>query len=498
MAQVLIHDLTFAYEGSYVNVFEHISLTLDTCWRLGLVGRNGRGKTTFLRLLAGGLSYRGNIDMPLVPVYFPLNMEDPAGLSIDGIRSIAAHTPEWRLLRELNLLQVDESALYRPYETLSKGEQTKVQLAALFAREDGYPLIDEPTNHLDIQGREAVSGYLRGKDGFLLVSHDRAFLNHCVDHVLSINRKDVTVRKGDYETFRRDMERQNQHERDENQRLQKEIRRLTESARRTAQWSQAVEKSKRGIDRSGGGACDKGYIGARSADMMKRSLHTKQQRERALEEKSSLLKNVEKVGELRLSPLIHHSKTLVEVRDAQVRYGDRVICDRLSLTLRRGERLAITGKNGAGKSSILRSICGLSTALRGDISMAGGLRISYVSQDTDTLRGFLKAYMETWGLDETLFKTVLRNMDFDREQFDKDLRDISEGQKKKILLATSLCQQAHLYVWDEPLNYMDILSRVQVEKLLLDAKPAMLLVEHDRAFLDRVCTGTVELHPVTP
>ena len=105
----------------------------------------------------------------------------------------------------------------------------------------------------------------------------------------------------------------------------------------------------------------------------------------------------------------------------------------------------------------------------------------------------MRAFIAQTGADETLFKAILRNMDFGRQQFDKAIEQYSEGQKKKLLLARSLCEQAHIYIWDEPLNYIDVFSRIQLEDLIASAKPTMLLVEHDRAFVTRVCTHTVDL-----
>ena len=154
----------------------------------------------------------------------------------------------------------------------------------------------------------------------------------------------------------------------------------------------------------------------------------------------------------------------------------------------RGKTVAFTGNSGVGKSSVLKSLCGLSNALEGDVRLASGLSISYVPQETDGLSGGMRAFIQSNALDETLFKAILRNMDFEREQFEKDLGELSQGQKKKILLARSLCTPAHLYVWDEPLNYIDVLSRVQVEKLICGYGPTLLLVEHDKTFLNNVCT----------
>lgn len=166
--QLKIQDLSFTYEGSYVPVFEHVHMVADTSWRLGLIARNGRGKTTLLHLMEGRYPYRGKIECPLTPVYFPFTVDEPDQLTLFVMQSAAPEVPEWRLLREMNLLKMDADTLYRPFDTLSQGEQTKTLLAALFAREDVYPLIDEPTNHLDRHGREMVADYLRSKDGFLL------------------------------------------------------------------------------------------------------------------------------------------------------------------------------------------------------------------------------------------------------------------------------------------------------------------------------------------
>ena len=491
MAQISIQNLTFAYEGGYDNIFDNVTMTLDTCWRLGLTGRNGRGKTTLLRLLMGEIKGQGGLLMPLQPVYFPFPVAEPSELTLYVMQEMGGDAPEWKMRRELNLLKVKEDVLDRPFGTLSNGERTKVQLAALFAREDVYPLIDEPTNHLDLQGRTAVADYLRTKDGFLLVSHDRAFLNRCIDHVLSLNKEGIAVVKGDYDSFEKEWERQNRHELDENERLKKDIRRLTESARRSARWSESIEKGKHHI--AGDQSYDKGYIGARSADMMKRALAAQRRQERAAKEKEKLLKNVETVGNLKLSSLQHPKQMLVNVRDGSIRYGEKLLCENLSFSVARGERVALTGANGTGKSSILKSLCGLSQALAGNIALASGLTVSYVPQSTEKLAGELGDFIALHQLEETLFKAILRNLDFGRQQFDKKLEDFSQGQKKKILLARSLCESAHLYLWDEPLNYMDILSRGQVERLILEFKPTILLVEHDGAFLEKICTKVVQM-----
>lgn len=481
--QLSVRDLSFTYEGSYTPVFDHVSFHVDTSWRLGLLGRNGRGKTTLLRLMQGLESYSGRIDLPLQPVYFPFEVADPQQLTLFVMQQAAPDAADWQLLRECSLLQLDEDTLYRPFATLSRGEQTKALLAALFAREDVYPLIDEPTNHLDAHGRELVADYLRRKDGFLLVSHDRAFLNRCIDHVLSLNKSDIWVMQGTYDTWEERLTQQNEYEQARNADLKRDIRRLEESARRTAEWSDRIEATKIGSHIG-----DRGAVGAQAARMMKKSLNARHRQERAIEEKRSLLHNVEQVGDLKLTNLRHPKQTLISVQEGQVRYGERIVADGITFDLRQGDRVALTGKNGAGKSSILKALCGAGGALTGQVSIAANLVISYVPQETDFLQGDMRTFIQQSDVDETLFKAILRNMDFGRELFDQPLNAMSQGQKKKLLLARSLCIPAHLYIWDEPLNYIDVYSRKQVEALIAQSQPTLLLVEHDAVFLAHVCT----------
>lgn len=486
--QLKISDLSFTHEGSYTPVFEHVNISVDTSWRLGLIARNGRGKTTLLHLLAGRYPYRGKIECPLTPVYFPFAVEDPGMLTLFVMQQAAPEAQDWQLLRELNQLRVDEDVLYRPFDTLSQGEQTKTLLAALFAREDAYPLIDEPTNHLDVHGRELVADYLRRKDGFLLVSHDRAFLNRCIDHVVSINRADIWVMQGNYDAWEARLNQQNEYEQARNEELRRDIRRLEESARKAAEWSAAAEKGKFHVAPSVSAVVDRGYVGARAEAMMKRSKNTMRRREKAIEEKQSLLHNVERVGELKITTLHHPKDVLISVEDAAVVYGQRTVCGGVTFQVRRGDRVALTGPNGCGKSSILKSLVGEGSALQGPVRLASGLVISYVPQATGHLRGSMKEFIQRAGVDETLFKAILRNMDFTRDLFDRPLEQMSQGQKKKVLLAQSLCTPAHLYIWDEPLNYIDVFSRVQLEELIRDNQPTILLVEHDAVFLQNVCT----------
>jgi lincosamide and streptogramin A transport system ATP-binding/permease protein len=488
MALINVSNLTFAYEGSYDNIFENASFQIDTDWKLGFVGRNGKGKTTFLKLLLGRYDYQGSISRPVAFEYFPYEVEDKGAHSIDVAFSVAPGLQLWQLLREMNLLEMEEEILYRPFSTLSNGEQTKLLLAALFQKESSFLLIDEPTNHLDSNARKLVGKYLSSKKGYILVSHDRQFLDGCIDHVLSINRADIQVQKGNFSSWFSNKARQDEAELQENERLKKEIGRLKQSARRTADWSDKVEKTK-----IGSGPVDRGYIGHKAAKMMQRSKAIERRRQVAVDQKSALLKNIERVDGLKLHPLEYHSPRLLSLDGVGIRYGEKIACENVTFSISRGERIALNGKNGSGKSSIIRLIAGEDIDHSGTVTIGSGLKISLVPQGFSHLKGNLSDYAALRGIDESLFKAILRKLDFERSQFDKDMESFSAGQKKKALIAGSLCESAHLYIWDEPLNYIDVFSRMQIESLLDEFSSSMLFVEHDSAFIDKIATGVVHL-----
>lgn len=492
MSLIQIDHLTFSYPTSADPIFEDVSLRLDTDWKLGFVGRNGRGKTTLLRLLMGEYEYSGRIQRAVKFDYFPYPVAEPQRLTGEILEEICPQALEWEIARELSCLDMDPDVVWRPFDTLSGGEQTKALLAALFLKEEHFLLIDEPTNHLDEAARERVAAYLKRKKGFILVSHDRRFLDGCIDHVLSLNRTNIEVRQGTFSSWMEQFTRQQERETAQNERLRKDISRLKTAAERTAQWSDRVEQSKKGA-KNAEAKPDRGYIGHKAAKLMKRSKGIEARRQQAAEEKAGLLKNVEKAEALKMTPLRYHVEVLAAFSELSIRYGETVVCAPLTDAVRQGERVALSGGNGSGKSSLLKLLLGENIGHSGILTVGSGLRISYVPQDTSHLRGNLSDFAERYSLDESLFKAVLRKLNVERTQFEKDMSEFSGGQKKKVLLAKSLCEPAHLYVWDEPLNFIDIYSRMQIEQLILEWKPTMLFVEHDGAFREAVATRVIEL-----
>lgn len=518
MSIIQISNLTFGYDTHYETIFDGVSLTLDTDWRLGLIGRNGRGKTTFARLLMGSYPYSGTISASVGFEYFPFAVPEGFPTARETVKNMIAPFAQWEhalehpndltaygdaleqymandgyeieayIDREAALLEVAPDVLERPFDTLSGGEQAKLMLCALFLKKNKFLLIDEPTNHLDMEGRQALGRYLAGKKGFILISHDRTLLDTAVDHILSINRSTIEIQQGSYSSWKENRDRQDQFERDKNAQLKQEIGAMARSAAQKSSWSDDTERSKIGSH-----AGDRGFIGHKAAKMMKRAKAIERRREAAITEKEALLQDTEDFQQLKLHPLPYPKPVLFHAQDLTVDYGAGALFRPLCFTIQPGTRLGLTGGNGTGKSSVIKLIAGLEVPHTGIAQPGSGLVVSYVPQDTSFLHGSLTAISQSHRLDEPLFKAILRKLDISRTQFDKDMREFSQGQKKKVLLAASLATQAHLYVWDEPLNFLDIPSREQLEQLLLQYAPTMVFVEHDSTFFEKIATQTVYL-----
>lgn len=291
MSLINVNNLTFGYDGNFENVFEDVSFHIDTDWKLGLIGRNGKGKTTFLKLLLGEYEYKGSISKNIELNYFPYKVKEKQRMAIKIVNEIAPNVEDWEIIKELNLLNTDAEILYRNFNLLSGGEQIKILLISLFLKDNNFLLIDEPTNHLDSDTRE-------NKD------------------------------------------RQDNFELAQNEKLQKDINRLEVASQNTANWSEKIEKSKYNTTNSGS-SIDRGYIGHQSAKMMKKSKVMEKRIEKSIEKKSNLLHNIDRSDDLKIVPLEARRNPLIIADDLQIQYNNKAIFNKVSFEIKNGDRVAI-------------------------------------------------------------------------------------------------------------------------------------------------------------
>ena len=457
MSLISVNNLTFGYNGSSNNVFENVSFNIDTDWKLGLIGRNNKKR-----------------------------------MAIEIVNEIAPNVEDWEIIKELNLLNTDAEILYRNFELLSGGEQVKLLLISLFLKGNNFLLIDEPTNHLDIETRDNLVNYLEKKKGFILVSHDRNFLDKVVNHIISINNTNIEIRQGNFSSWRENKDKQDNFEIMQNEKLQKDINRLEIASKNSAKWSNETEKSKYKTNNSES-TIDRGYLGHKSAKMMKKSKVMEQRIKKAIDEKTNLLKNIDRNDSLKIIPLESRKNELIVASNLQIKYDNKTIFSPISFKIQNGDRVAIVGKNGIGKSSILKLLIGKELQYNGELKVANDLKISYVSQSTEHLKGTLKAFAMKNKIDESIFKAMLFKMGFSKIDFDINIDNMSEGQKRKVLIAKSISEQANIYIWDEPLNYIDILTRIQIEDSILKYNPTLIFVEHDEMFIEKVATKVIRI-----
>ncbi|WP_350342935.1 ABC-F type ribosomal protection protein [Proteinivorax tanatarense] len=524
MSTIEIQNMSFYYSKFYKEIFKDVNLKLHSSWKLGLVGRNGRGKTTLLNLINNDLQpSTGKIKVPLNTEKFPFAYKENYTKTIDIVKENIANYHQlenimtkcvnnWNkensrlygnviekyenlngysinsmIEREFNYIGLAPDTLYRDFKSLSGGEKQKALLVSLFLKKNSFLLIDEPTNHLDLKGRKNLSRYLSQKNGFIVVSHDRNFLDGCIDHVLSINKETIYLEKGNFSSWIYNKNIKEGFETRTKKNIEKQVKILEESANKNRRWSADKEKEKIGC------RGNKGAIGSVAARLMKRSISIERRTNQMLKEKKNLLKNYETAKELYLSQSKLEEDLYIATKDLSFCYGDKKIIDKLNFKVFKGDRLWVKGKNGCGKTTLLKIISGDLKGTAGKIEKNSFLNISVGNQNLKWTQGSLNNLLIQSKISKNKFRNILSYFDLGEEYFDRPIETFSQGELKKIDITRALCTDNHLFIWDEPLNFMDILFRTQLEEAILKFKPTIIFVEHDETFGKSVANKILSL-----
>jgi len=535
----LIHadNLSFKYESQVESVFERVSFRVDSRSRIGLIGNNGCGKTTLfdlirttLRPTAGTLVTRPDTALGYLPqevayddetTAFDLLWEarpdlrdlrrrlddaDPESLPYASL--VAQYYErggglfEAQISRMVAGFRLDEATLAMPLHQLSGGEKTKTALARLLLTEPDCLLLDEPTNHLEIAALEWLEDYLTGVTlPFVVISHDRRFLDNCTAEIWELANGSLTVHAGNYSDFRKRKEAAFRRQQESFEQTRKTVKRLRDAATVRRQNAQKAEGFKHERAISNRGSVQKrdagsGRAGPSSTSQMRSAKSVEKRIERLIESEEAKKPFLEKERKIDLGERSFGNRIVLTVSDLSKAFDGSVVFDSLNLTVANGARLGIIGGNGSGKTTLLRILAGAIDASSGEFHWAPQAKLGYYSQEHETLdpsRTILDEVLDGRVGEQALARTILGRLHIRRDKVFQSIGSLSLGERSKTALAKILFSDANVFVFDEPTNHMELQAREAFEDALDRFTGTLLLVSHDRYLLQRVVTEILDL-----
>lgn len=492
-------------------IFKNVSFMIEKGEHIGLVGVNGSGKSTLLHCLldpewidAGAIKFEPGISIGYVQQGFSdihgtiwefmlascpevtslrhkladleaksANLNGDAldecleeyGRVVKRYEFIDGYNFENRIKRVLIGLGYTEEWWQQNAETLSGGQKTRLMLAAALVRNPDFMILDEPTNHLDIVMTQWLEKYLQEfKGGLLVVSHDRAFLDNVAVRILEMEGGKLQSFKGNYSRY------------------------LEQKAIQSATLEAAYNAQQDYIART------EAYIRRFKAGIKSKMARGRQSQLNRMERMDAPVQIEE--FELRLPPAAECADRVLIMEDLTIGYGQKVLAKGINLTLRRGEKAALLGANGTGKTTLLRTILGEIAPLKGRAKIGNRVQIGYFSQSYERLdakQTLLENFVTEYGFTEEHTRSMLGGMLFHGDDVFKKIGELSGGQKARLVLLKLVLDGANCLVLDEPTNHLDIMARETVEAALEAFDGTVLVVSHDRYFVNEVTNRIWEI-----
>lgn len=493
------------------DIFKNVSFMVEKGEHIGLVGVNGSGKTTLLHCLlepsyidSGSIRFEPGISVGYVQQGFTdikgtiwefmlqscpeilrlreelQRLESEVSTAADDVLEtimeeytrvtkryeyLDGYHYENRIKRVLIGLGYTEEWWKQDAATLSGGQKTRLMLAAALVRNPDFLILDEPTNHLDIIMTQWLEAYLREfKGGLLVVSHDRAFLDNVAVRILEMEAGKLQSFKGNYSRY------------------------LEQKAIQTATLEAAYAAQQDYIART------EAYIRRFKAGIKSKMARGRQSQLNRLERIDAPVKNEE--FELRLPPATECADRVLIMEDLSIGYGEKVLAQGINITLRRGEKAALLGANGTGKTTLLKTILGEIQPLKGKAKIGNRVQIGYFSQSYERLdpkQTLLENFVMEYGFTEERTRSMLGGMLFHGDDVFKEIGTLSGGQKARLVLLKLVLDGANCLVLDEPTNHLDIMAREAVEAALTAFDGTVLVVSHDRYFINEVADRIWEI-----
>ncbi|WP_059171598.1 ribosomal protection-like ABC-F family protein [Bacillus sp. FJAT-27445] len=505
------------------SIVENLSFEIKEKDRIGLVGRNGSGKTTIFKLLAneetidkGQIHFKkgarigylaqiprypsGTTGLDVLQSAFSgltkiasrlRNLEANMAAAVDE-RTLASDLAEYgRLQDEFSLsggyeMDADisrvakglgiEGFLKEPFMQLSGGEQTKICLGLVLLQKPDLLLLDEPTNHLDILAVEWLEGYLAEYGGTIVcISHDRYFLDSVVSKVFDLEDGELTIYHTNYSGFVKEKEERLLQEFQAYQEQQKKIKKMKEAIKRLREWANQANPPSEGLHKR--------------ARNMERALERMEKVKRPVLERKQMDLEFEKTD--------RSGKDVFCMEAVSKTFGDKRLFEEASMLVQYLDRTAIVGPNGAGKSTIIRMLLNEVEADAGKLKVGSNVKIGYLSQHFSALvpnRRLIDAFRDEVHVPEGEARHILAKFLFYGPAVFRSVGQLSGGEKMRLRLAQLMYQDINFLVLDEPTNHLDIDSREVLEDALEDFKGTILAVSHDRYFLNKLFKKTYWIH----
>ncbi|WP_234121909.1 ribosomal protection-like ABC-F family protein [Clostridium hydrogenum] len=472
-------------------VFENLQGSINEGDKIGIVGINGVGKSTLVKIIAN----KENCDSGIVKrepsnIKIKYAMQD---ICIEESKLVSeillTNNLGIKIKKLLNELNLEEKILEEKFENLSGGEKTKIKLISTLCGDFDFLFLDEPTNHLDMKATEWLEKHLRKLNKtIVIVAHDRYFLDNVVKKIWELTDKGLKIYEGNYTDYvnQKDIEVKTQTREYENQ--QDKIRSLEKIISDRTEW----------FHRAHDAAGQSDFLRAKA----KKQMQVVKSKEKELEKVKENAVGKPKKDIAAAFNIINRNiinmktaKYLIKVDNLRKSFGEKLILKNETFEVERGDKIALIGENGTGKSTILKMIMGLDNEYDGEIAVNPSIKIGYLSQEFEDMKRSNTILDEVLQIGTTKndARMLLACLMFRGENVFKKIDDLSLGERSRIAFAKLILSGAQLLILDEPTNYMDIVSCEKIEEVMLEYQGTILVVSHDRYFVKKLANKIFEL-----
>ncbi|MFG6494885.1 ABC-F type ribosomal protection protein [Fictibacillus sp. UD] len=473
-------------------LLKEISFDIRQGEKIGLVGWNGSGKTTLVNMLMGTVeldkgsitTWPAHLHMGYLPqsTDYMLNVEEEMRKSAEDLLKTSK-----QLGLQKHLLESGE------FGRLSGGERLKLSIAKIWANHPEFLILDEPTNHLDLQGIRWLTEEVRRYSGAsIIISHDRHFLDQTVNKIFELEDGKLTIFEGNYSAYRAEKQRRYEQQKRDYDKQQRKIEMIEQQVNTLKSWS---EKAHREAGK-GGSLSENRQMGLREFERAKAKKKDNQVKSKLKRLNLELSKSgIDKPKEetdvfFQFDAAGKRGKRLIEARGIAKHFGDRTLFDKSHFYIKHGERIALQGANGAGKTTFIKMLLGIEPITHGSIWKSDSMKIAYLSQDVSDLPEEKTVY-EYFDLEEkhqvTQARTIFANMGIEDQKLSKPIRHLSLGERTRVKLVLMILQEYDVLILDEPTNHLDLPSREQLEETLSQFSGTLIIVSHDRFFVEKLC-----------